>query len=255
MTRLQIYRGIAVIASIASLGPQAVLGESSSSSPIFSSRFLSSLEQQDAATVEDERSRTTLNNELISNENNNRSQRRELSWWALALQLVHPPCLPHERHRANPPKHCLDADGAGSGGSGGGGSSSGSGSGSSSGSSSGNSSGSDSGASGSGGASEKYTQKSAVSPGSLPFWMLIAAASAAAIAVGAIIVGSRRKAKDRYHPLKGSLERRMRLFGGMAEECFEERELCRAQSGNGLEMGGGGSGGLVNGEAEYKEMV
>ena len=87
--------------------------------------------------------------------------------------------------------------------------------------------------------------------------MLIAAACAAAIAVGAIIIGSRRKAKENYHPLKGSMERRMRLFGGLADRCFEDRELCGAQddrSNNDLENSleiserGGGS-------SAYKQMV
>ena len=92
--------------------------------------------------------------------------------------------------------------------------------------------------------------------------MLIAAACAAAIAVGAIIIGSRRKAKEAYHPLKGSMERRMRLFGGLADRCFEDRELCGAQEQQGgdrsnindlensleiSERGGGSSA--------YKQMV
>ncbi len=83
---------------------------------------------------------------------------------------------------------------------------------------------------GSDGHTQASTQKSFIkNPGSLGFWMLIAAACAAAIAVGAIIIGSRRKAKGQYHPLKGSMERRMRLFGGLADRCFEDRELCGAQ--------------------------
>ena len=59
--------------------------------------------------------------------------------------------------------------------------------------------------------------------------MLIAAASAMAIAIAAMVVGSRRRAKDQYHPLKGVLERRMKMFGGMADGCYEDRELCGAQ--------------------------
>jgi len=74
-----------------------------------------------------------------------------------------------------------------------------------------------------------------------------------------MIIGSRRKAKAKYHPLKGSLERRMKLYGGMADGCFEDRELCGAQNGSGL----GGSGemgksGLVQEEplkGEYQGMV
>jgi len=89
-------------------------------------------------------------------------------------------------------------------------------------------------------------------PGGLAFWMMIAAASAAAIAIGAMIIGSRRKSKSNYHPLKGSLDRRMKLFGPMADGCFEDRELCGAQtdvgdSANNMELSEGGS--------HYKEMV
>ena len=87
--------------------------------------------------------------------------------------------------------------------------------------------------------------------------MLIAAACAAAIAVGAIIIGSRRKAKENYHPLKGSMERRMRLFGGLADRCFEDRELCGAQDDrsnndleNSLEISERGGG-----NSAYKQMV
>ena len=86
--------------------------------------------------------------------------------------------------------------------------------------------------------------------------MLIAAASAAAVAIGAMIIGSRRKGKENYHPLKGSLDRRMKLFGGMADGCFEDRELCGAQECV------GDDGGLTNsmemsgeGQPGYKEMV
>lgn len=81
--------------------------------------------------------------------------------------------------------------------------------------------------------------------------MLIAAASAMAVAIGAMIIGSRRKAKENYHPLKGSLDRRMKLFGGIADGCFEDRELCGAQQyEDGMEMEGGGSQ-----PAGYQEMV
>ena len=76
------------------------------------------------------------------------------------------------------------------------------------------------------------------------------AASAAAMAIGVIIVGSRRREKDKYHPLRGVLERRMKLFGGMADNCFGERELCGAQQqgNNSFETEDGKP-------AEYKEMV
>ncbi|KAL3784544.1 hypothetical protein ACHAW5_003761 [Stephanodiscus triporus] len=70
-----------------------------------------------------------------------------------------------------------------------------------------------------------------LAPGTLGFWMLIAAASALAVAIAAMVVGSRRRARDQYHPLKGALERRMRMFGGMADACYEDREMCGAQQG------------------------
>ena len=96
-----------------------------------------------------------------------------------------------------------------------------------------------------------YTnQKSMFAPGSLPFWMLIAAASAAAIAIAAAVIGSRRRGKGDYHPLRGSIERRMKLFGGMADGCYEGRELCGAQ---GEDDAGVDDSGIQ--EAEYKEMV
>ena len=84
--------------------------------------------------------------------------------------------------------------------------------------------------------------------------MLIAAAAAAAVAVGAIIVGSRRREKRKYHSLHGSIERRIKLFGGMADNCKGERELCGVQRQtdnviNSFEMEGGAR------PAEYREMV
>ena len=94
-----------------------------------------------------------------------------------------------------------------------------------------------------------------LAPGSLPFWMLIAAASAAAVAISAIIIGSRRKAKEDYHPLKGSLEKRMRLFGGMADGCFEERELCGAQNDMRGSSGEMGESSFGNEPERYQEMV
>ena len=90
--------------------------------------------------------------------------------------------------------------------------------------------------------------------------MLIAAACAAAIAVGAIIIGSRRKAKENYHPLKGSMERRMRLFGGLADRCFEDRELCGAQEQGGDRINNDLENSLEisergGGSSSYKQMV
>ncbi len=68
-----------------------------------------------------------------------------------------------------------------------------------------------------------------LAPGTLGFWMLIAAASALAIAIAAMVVGSRRRTKEQYHPLKGALDRRMKMFGGLAGGCYEDREPCDAQ--------------------------
>ena len=84
--------------------------------------------------------------------------------------------------------------------------------------------------------------------------MLIAAAAAAAVAIGAIIVGSRRREKRKYHSLRGSMERRIKLFGGMADNCSGERELCGVQQQadnvtNSFEDDGGAR------PAEYREMV
>ena len=85
--------------------------------------------------------------------------------------------------------------------------------------------------------------------------MLLAAAGALAIAIGAMIIGSRRKTKEPSHPLRGALSKRMRLFGGLTDRCFEKRELCGAQQlsdsfeeeGKATEDGRDGKG--------YQEMV
>jgi len=63
---------------------------------------------------------------------------------------------------------------------------------------------------------------------SLSFWMMVAAAGAVAVAIAAMIIGSRRKEKEDYHPLRGAIEKRMRLFGGFTDKCFGDRELCGA---------------------------
>lgn len=90
MARSRIFRGIAVITSIASLslGPTAVIASSeqssSSSASAFSSRFLNSLEQANEAVDQKINAPQQLeNDELIDA----RHQRRELSWWSIALQL------------------------------------------------------------------------------------------------------------------------------------------------------------------------
>jgi len=92
---------------------------------------------------------------------------------------------------------------------------------------------------------------SMLAPGTLGFWMLIAAASAMAIAIAAMVVGSRRRAKDQYHPLKGVLERRVKMFGGMADGCYEDRELCSAQREDVMEN----EMTAVDAKNEYKQMV
>mmetsp|Transcript_36613 Transcript_36613/g.59768 ORF Transcript_36613/g.59768 Transcript_36613/m.59768 type:complete len:98 (+) Transcript_36613:123-416(+) len=93
MTRLRIYRGIATLASLAAIstGPQAALaGETSSSSPKVSSRFLNSLEQADPLSVEDN-NHAPLESHLAETEYESivdgSDQRRQLSWWSIALQL------------------------------------------------------------------------------------------------------------------------------------------------------------------------
>jgi hypothetical protein len=57
--------------------------------------------------------------------------------------------------------------------------------------------------------------KSKSSSGALAFWMLLLAAAAVAFAVGAAIMGSRKKSRE-MHPLQGSVARRMTLFGQFA---------------------------------------
>ena len=86
MTRLRIYKSIAIIATAITVGGEAsssavVSAESSSSSSSkISSRFLDSLEHAN--------NNSPL--EIINDENvllDSSSQRRELTWWTFALQL------------------------------------------------------------------------------------------------------------------------------------------------------------------------
>ena len=82
--------------------------------------------------------------------------------------------------------------------------------------------------------------------------MMLAAAGAVAVAIAAMIVGSRRKERENYHPLRGAVEKRMKLFGGFTDKCFGERELCGADRE--VEMGGEGS--LVEeNEGGYRSMA
>ena len=80
--------------------------------------------------------------------------------------------------------------------------------------------------------------------------MMLAAAGAVAVAIGAVIVGSRRKERENYHPLRGAVEKRMKLFGGFTDKCFGERELCGADRE--VEMG---EGSLVEEEQGYRSMA
>lgn len=59
----------------------------------------------------------------------------------------------------------------------------------------------------------------ALDPSGFSFWMLIAAAVSAAFAIGAIVVGQRKTAKE-PHPLAGSVARRMGLFSNFANSAL-----------------------------------
>ncbi len=79
---------------------------------------------------------------------------------------------------------------------------------------------------------ENYdSQNSAFAPGGSAFPYLIAAAAAALAAIGAIAVGAKRKQKQKYHKLHGSVKQRMKIFNGFATECFEGRAESGAQCG------------------------
>lgn len=81
--------------------------------------------------------------------------------------------------------------------------------------------------------------------------MMIAAAAAVAVAIAAMIVGTRRQGKEEYHPLRGSIEKRMKLFGGFTDKCFGDRQLCGADKE--MEMG---EGSLVDHEeTAYRSMA
>ena len=76
------------------------------------------------------------------------------------------------------------------------------------------------------------SQKSAFAPGGSAFPWIIAAAAAAVAAIGAIAVGAKRKQKQKYHKLHGSVKQRMKIFNGFATECFEGRAESGAQCGD-----------------------
>ena len=87
MTRLRIYKSIAIIATAITVGEASssavVSAESSSSSSKISSRFLDSLEHannnESPLEINDENENVLLDSSS--------SQRRELTWWTFALQL------------------------------------------------------------------------------------------------------------------------------------------------------------------------
>ncbi|KAL3798992.1 hypothetical protein HJC23_005131 [Cyclotella cryptica] len=195
-------------------------------------------------------------------------RRRKLGWWGVALFFAeHAPC-----HGPLQPPHCHHHHHSSSGGGSSGSSGSGSGGGGDyaysddaywkGGSSSWGSDGystDGSSASGSGKAdstsSASYETANSgsnlMNPNAVSFWMLLAAAGAVAVAIAAVIVGSRRKEKENYHPLRGAVEKRMKLFGGFSEKCFGDRELCGADKE--LEVG---ELGVAESEKNgYKAMV
>lgn len=90
-----------------------------------------------------------------------------------------------------------------------------------------------------------------MNPKAMSFWMLLAAAGAVAVAIAAMVVGSRRKEKETYHPLRGAVEKRMKLFGGFTNKCFGDRELCGADK----ELEVGGLGIAETEKSGYKAMV
>ncbi len=80
MTKLRIYRGIAVIASLLVASPRLALGEEDRSygnnGEVISSQFSASLERANAAGASSGGS--VVGGSL---------RRRELSWWSIALQF------------------------------------------------------------------------------------------------------------------------------------------------------------------------
>lgn len=76
----------------------------------------------------------------------------------------------------------------------------------------------------------QYSEVVSENSGAAVPW-IIAAAVAAVAAIGAIAVGARRKQKQKYHKLHGSVKQRMKIFNGFATECFEGRAESGAQCG------------------------
>jgi hypothetical protein len=64
-----------------------------------------------------------------------------------------------------------------------------------------------------------------LNPNDFSFWMMVAAAVAAAFATGAVVMGQRKR-KKAAHPLAGSVARRMGLFSN-----FADAALCNNSGG------------------------
>ncbi len=73
-------------------------------------------------------------------------------------------------------------------------------------------------------------QKAEVTPGTLPFGMMVGAAAALVAALAALAVAATRRKKPDYHQLRGSVKQRMTLFSGFANQCFEDRAVSGVQS-------------------------
>jgi hypothetical protein len=58
-----------------------------------------------------------------------------------------------------------------------------------------------------------------INPNDFSFWMIIAAAVAAAFATGAVVMGQRKTQRE-PHPLSGSVARRMGLFSQFADSAL-----------------------------------
>eukprot|EP00569_Conticribra_weissflogii_P014877 CAMPEP_0171390744 /NCGR_PEP_ID=MMETSP0880-20121228/778_1 /TAXON_ID=67004 /ORGANISM="Thalassiosira weissflogii, Strain CCMP1336" /LENGTH=297 /DNA_ID=CAMNT_0011903227 /DNA_START=83 /DNA_END=976 /DNA_ORIENTATION=- len=297
MSRSRIYRGITLLATLTAtiLSPASVAASSSSSSlsssaargPIESTGAASPREEVPAsATAEssvNENDHGVSGDGWDSNHDLNSRPRRQLSWWEVAIFFVNNhPCPPgplghkcHESHSSSSSSSSSSHSSSSSSHSSSSSSSSGSSSSSSSGSSSGywdadgwhstSTSASDWAADGYHEESSQLSNSSGnnsagnafLSPGSVNFWLMLLVAAASAVAIAAIVVGSRRAEKKEYHPLRGAVGKRMALFGGFADRCLGERALCGAQSGQGggteeLVEGENGSGGKERG---YQEMV
>lgn len=251
MTPRPIRLGIGALASLSALllCPQLIACERHELSPIVQERSQSAVgdEHFDAVASLRQLARADTASEQLSNLDEDEAsgldniestgQRRRLSWWNIALFFANH-CPPGPLHHM-----CANSDSSGSSGSSvsGGSVSGGSGGGSVSGISSGNwynddyvddgwgsgasaASTGDSGASGAD--SGAGSQGAILSAGDKGFWVLLVVAAATATAVAAIVIGSRRKEPEKKHPLQGVLQKRMKIFGSMTDNCFADRSFC-----------------------------